>query len=807
MSAGALDGLRIVELASGIAAPFASRLLADLGADVVKVEDLQGDPLRGEGPFSTDDRDRANGGLFGYVNANKRGIILGSAEIERIRTLIAGADILVENFGPGGLESRGLATELLRKYNPALVIARLSDFGQTGPDADLAATPLTLQARAGWVAARGGPGSIPTQIGGAYLDFIAGTYLAASILTAVEVSRTTGLGGDVDVSMLECAHSTTSFPVLTNGVQARMGRGPHTVASLLLGVKRCSDGWVGINVLTGQQWRDVCLLVGADEYADRQDDLRAGGPDRQDFEGRVDAWLADQRAEDVVELCQAMRIPAVPVHDGASIARSLQWTEREFFTRAGARDGEFLHPSFPWRLSGSPAQWRRSAPRLGEHTDEVLTAPWAIRTEGDTDPGADPERPLAGLRVLDLGTFWAGGACGSYLGAMGADVVKIESIQRPDGFRFNMTAPSLGAQWYELGRFRAVNLNKRGITLDLGRAEGCEHFTRLLESADVVLENYSARVIEALGFDWATIRSINPNIVMIRMPGYGLEGPWRDYVGWGSAFEQVSGISALSGEPDGKPQTPGGYTDPLVAMHAVIATLAALRHRRGGGGGQLVEVCQIEVGATACPEPVLTHSMTGKVMQRIGNRSVHAAPQGVYPAADGWIALSVRDDADWNAFGEALGNPEWSRSPSLTTAAGRTAAHERLDTLISGATASLDVEYLTKALSRNGIPSAKVAGGEDYLHDPQLRHRMYYETLDHLDAGPDHYQGWPVRFSVGPSRSHLTGAPTLGQHNREILSGELRLSDQELSALELSGIIGTVPKGLDAPAPIATETQ
>ncbi len=806
MSVGALDGLRIVELATGIAAPFAARLLADLGADVVKVEALQGDPLRREGPFRPVDSKQVDGGMFGYVSANKRGIVLDPSDTARVRDLVARADILVENFGPGGLEERGLAPALLREDNPALVIARLSDFGQDGPDANLLASDLTLQARAGWVSARGGASSTPTRVGGAYLDFIAGTYLAVGILTAVEVARATGRGSDVDTSMFECAHSTTSFPILTNGVLAKMGRGPNSPGHVLLGVKPCADGWVGINVLTGQQWRDVCLLVDAEEYADKQDELRTGGPDRVDFEARVDAWLADQRAEDVVELCQALRIPAVPVHDGASIVRSAQWTEREFFTRAASRNGEFLHPSFPWRLSGSPAQWRRPAPRLGEHTGEVLAAPWPRRLQPAVTPGADPQRPLAGLRVLDLGTFWAGGACGTYLGAMGADVVKIESLQRPDGFRFNMSGPALGPRWYEFGRFRAVNLNKRSLTLDLTCDKGRELLEQLLASADVLLENYSARVIETLGFGWDRVHDINPNIVMVRMPGYGLEGPWRDYVGWGNAFEQVAGQSYVSGPPDGKPQTPGGYTDPLVAMHGVVATLAALEHRRRGGGGQLVEVCQIEVGATACPEPVIHHSMTGEIRQRAGNRSASAAPQGVYPATDGWIALSVRDNAEWTALLEALG-PDRFRDLAFTTPEGRHAAHDRLDALLADTTSLHEVAYLTKLLSSNGVPAAKVAGSSDYLRDPQLSHRKYYQTLDHDDAGPDQYQGWPMRFSFGPDRSHRSGTPTLGRHNREILGGEIGLGDDELAALEQDGIIGTVPTGLQLPAPTSAEKR
>ncbi|MFF3573392.1 CoA transferase [Nocardia jiangxiensis] len=275
----------------------------------------------------------------------------------------------------------------------------------------------------------------------------------------------------------------------------------------------------------------------------------------------------------------------------------------------------------------------------------------------------------------------------------------------------------------------------------------------------------------------------------------------------GNAFEQVSGQSFVSGPPDARPQTPGGYADPLVAMHGVIATLGALRHRRNGGGGQLVEVCQTEVAMTACPEPVIAHSMTGEIRQRVGNRRAEAAPQGVYSAADGWIALSARADADWAALGEALGNPDWIRNQAFATSASHAAEHDRIDSLISGATARHEGDFLAKILSGNGVPAAKVAGGADYLGDPQLQHRKYYETLDHPDAGTDRYQGWPMRFSVGPDQSHRSGTPTLGQHNREILAGELGLGEGELSALEQAGIIGTVPIGLGIPAPIVTEKR
>ncbi|WP_395106279.1 CaiB/BaiF CoA transferase family protein [Actinomadura sp. SCN-SB] len=793
---GALAQLRVVELGRDVAVPYAARLLADLGADVVKVEDPEGDPLRAAGPFHPDDRERRYGGLFEYVNANKRGVTVDlQADSEAVRRLVRGCDILIENLGPGRLEAIGLAPGDLRESHPGLSVVRVSDFGQDGPYRDRPATPFTLQAAAGVVAPRGGPE--PVQVGGRYLELVAGGYIAAAALTAYHGARRNGRGQDVDVSMMECAHSILTFPTITNAVLKRLGRKPLSAESVLLGVRRCRDGWVGVNILTGQQWQDVCELVGAPEYAERREDLRQGGPDRDDFERRVEAWLSDLSVIDVVTVCQALRIPAVPVHDGASIVDAEHWREREFFVREERGGRPFVRPSFPWRLEATPARSRRPAPAKGEHNAELLGDLDAHDRVASEAPASGNDLPLAGVRVLDLGTFWAGGAHGTYLGAMGADVIKVESVQRPDGFRYNMTAPQLGERWYEGGRHRPVNLNKRGLTLDLSRPEGREPLERLIASADVIAENYAARVMDHLGLGWERVREINPGIIMVRMPGYGLEGPWRDFVGWGNPFEQVSGQAALTGPAGGPPTSPGGYTDPAVALHAVVATLAALRHRERTGQGQLIEVPQIEVGACVGADPVIEYALTGHAPGRNGNRSSVFAPQGAYVGSDGRrVALSVRDDADWKRLRTALGDPDWARDPALETVAGRHERHDALDAALGAWASEAPAEKLAGLLLEHGVPAAVVTTADDFHTDPQLTARGYYQELPHPVMGPELYPGWPMRFSHVPDQPHRAPAPLLGEHNEEILRGELGLTAGELRRLEEDRVIGTVPLGL-----------
>jgi crotonobetainyl-CoA:carnitine CoA-transferase CaiB-like acyl-CoA transferase len=348
---------------------------------------------------------------------------------------------------------------------------------------------------------------------------------------------------------------------------------------------------------------------------------------------------------EIVELSQAMRVPATPVNDGATVLDCPQYVERKFFLAAGGDDWSFRRPGAPFRLSKSPVLPPRPAPALGSLASVVNSS----RDRVSAGEAVDPSAPFADIKVLDLTTFWAGAYLTCYLGAFGADIVKVESIQRPDGFRYSGAWPHEGDRWYERsGMWQATNLNKRDITLDLTTDEGRDLVRRLIRDADVVVENFSPRVIEQFGLDYESLVELNPDVILVRMPGFGLQGPWRDYVGWAFNFEGASGMSAATGYAEGPPCNLQGPADPIVGVHAGVALLAALEHRRRTGEGQLIEIAQFEVTACVAAEPVIEYSMNAVVRPREGNRS-RGYLQGVYPSAadDAWVALSVRDDADW----------------------------------------------------------------------------------------------------------------------------------------------------------------
>jgi crotonobetainyl-CoA:carnitine CoA-transferase CaiB-like acyl-CoA transferase len=276
---------------------------------------------------------------------------------------------------------------------------------------------------------------------------------------------------------------------------------------------------------------------------------------------------------------------------------------------------------------------------------------------------------------------------------------------------------------------------------------------------------------------------------MVRMPGYGLAGPWRDYVGWALNFEQVSGMAAATGYPDGPPCDLQGPADPIAGVHATIALLSALEHRRRTGEGQLVEIAQIEACAAIAALPVIEYSMTGVVPRREGNRHrVYA--QGVYPAADDtWVALSVRDDADWAAVLDITERPDLLSDKRFATVERRLSNHDAFDDLIAGWTRTRSPDDVVDALTARGVPAERLVTGARMYDIPQLDARGYYQELQHPLTGSHRYPGWPFRITPGPLRHHRLPTPTLGQHNLEVLAG-MGLSDQDIAALRETAVIG-----------------
>jgi crotonobetainyl-CoA:carnitine CoA-transferase CaiB-like acyl-CoA transferase len=511
----------------------------------------------------------------------------------------------------------------------------------------------------------------------------------------------------------------------------------------------------------------------------------------------IQDWTRDHTVAEVIDLAASFRVPAAPVLDGATLPHFEPLTERSLFDRNPR--GDLPHPRPPFRSSATSPRAVRPAPAVDEHADRPFAAPRAEPVEagpGGRDGRDEGRRPLEGVRILDVTAFWAGPSGMQYLASLGADVIKVESVQRPDAMRFNVGVPPDTDQWWEQGYlYVAANLDKRGITLNLGDPRGRTLFLQLVALSDVVVENYTPRVIEHFGLTYEVVSGVRPDIVMVRMPGWGLDGPWRDRPGFATTMEQAAGMAFVTGYEDGPPSAPG-LCDPLMGIHGAFAVLAALEERRRTGRGQHVELSMIDMAVNVAAEQILEHAAYGSLMTRRGNRSDRSAPQGVYrcAGADEWLALSVSSGSEWRELCRVIGATGWLDDPDLASVAGRHAAHDRLDAEIAAWCAGRPLAAAAEALSAAGAEPVAAAFAID--EDEQMRSRGFWETVDHPVVGAHRYPGWPMRLSGGPTGWHRWPAPLIGEHNEDVLTGLLGLDAAEIADLREADVIGERPLGL-----------
>jgi crotonobetainyl-CoA:carnitine CoA-transferase CaiB-like acyl-CoA transferase len=437
---------------------------------------------------------------------------------------------------------------------------------------------------------------------------------------------------------------------------------------------------------------------------------------------------------------------------------------------------------------------------LGEHTAHYRAA--ALTPRPAPAPSGSPKPlPFSGLRVLDMTTFWAGPCCTHFLAMLGAEVIHVESARRPDGTRLIAGIPSTERQWWDKSPiFAALNTNKKGLALDLQRAQGRELLLRLIATCDVVVENFTPRVLDQIGLDFAAVRAVRPDAVMLRMPGFGLDGPWRDNPAFAYAIESASGLSWLTGYPDRAPYEPYSIGDPNAGVHALNALLLALEYRRRTGHGVIVEASMVDAALNISAEQVIEHTAYGALLQRAGNRGPTAAPQNLYRSADidefgrpdSWVAIAVQTDDQWEKLCDAIGSPSWATDPKLATQAGRRACQDLIDERLAAWCEHRRRDDIVSALWDAGVPVAKVMQPHRQTELRQLAFRGFFEEVDDPLNGRAKLSTVPMRFSSTPGPFHTHPAPTLGQHNHEVLTG-LGLSPAEIADLEADGVIGSAP--------------
>ena len=399
---------------------------------------------------------------------------------------------------------------------------------------------------------------------------------------------------------------------------------------------------------------------------------------------------------------------------------------------------------------------------------------------------------LAGVRVVDLSMGWAGPLAARHLADMGADVIKVEGCVRFDWWR----GWEATQEWIDSGgaeknpAFNMVNRNKRAITLDLSTAEGAALLKRLVGLSDVVVENYSAGVLPKLGLDYPVLAQVNPELVMISMPAFGTDGPWSGYRAYGSTVEQASGLPHLFGTPEGPPTMMHvALGDPIGGMNGAAALLTALRARKRTGRGQYLDLSQSQSLFPLGIQGVLAQSVTGQAPPRRGNRSPRHAPRGVFPCAgeDEWITIEVQSEAQWKAFQAYSGIAEFGGI------ADRLARVEELERAVADFTSGEVAELLCAGLQAAGVPAAQVSSSLELASDPHLAARGFWKLMERDVVGTLPHPAAPYRVGDAPFDIDRP-APTLGEHNREVLTELLGLGDGEIDALEQQGVIGNKPR-------------
>jgi crotonobetainyl-CoA:carnitine CoA-transferase CaiB-like acyl-CoA transferase len=783
-----LHELRVVEISDRIAGSYCGKLLRDAGADVRKIEPPQGDSLRQYSASCSPVPDGDSSPFFSYLNAGKRSLTC-SPDSDRYRAELAAADVVVVTAGRSQAAALGIDPQQLLADSPQAVIVTISDFGWTGPYADRAASEFTLQAWAGSPGFRGDPAGPPIAIGGDLGEYMGGVFAAFGALAVRRRVEHGGPGEHLDLSMLEAITTMQS----SEWLHSQLLRVPPVRRTLEVpSIEPARDGYVGITMVTGQQWLDFVAMVECPQLGEiEQLHFQIGRWGYRDFiREQIGPWMAQRSVEEIVELGQLFRLPIAALGNGATIRETAYVTERGVFVRNPAG---FHQPRPPWLMSEcASAQLRPTASRGADNGE----SPWQKRElERSTQSNG---LPLEGVRIVDLTAFWAGPAATHLLAAFGADVVKVESIQRPDGIRYSGGMRKDVDDWWEYGWvFHAMNTNKRSVTLDLGSSEGRRLFLMLAAGADVVIENFSPRVMDHFGLTADVLLKVNPKLVVARMPAFGLEGPWRERVGFAPTMEQIAGLAWVTGLPDDPPVTPRGACDPLAGVHAAFAVLAALNFAERTGLGQQVELSMIETVLNVTAIQPIESEVFGTTLSRRGNRGHGWAIQNLYRCAgqnDDWIAVTVSDDQQWRALVDLMDRPTWC-DEGMAGVAGRRERADEIDRRLQDWFAGQPLESTVERLAGAGIPAAPVVSPSLVTENPQLRDRGFFEALDHPSTGAGLYPCPPFAQLARQRRWLHRPPPTLGEHNEMVLRDRCGLTDQELARLAASGVIGTRPIG------------
>ncbi len=801
----ALGHLRVVELGD-VPAAYAGRLLADLGADVIKVEPPGGARERRLPPFAGGVEDIEHSLPFIHANTNKRGLVLDlstAGDRDTFAKLIRSADVFIDATPLGRLESRGFTDVWLEETCPALVTVSMTPFGRTGPYRHYKSSDAITNGAGGFLFGQGdddrGPCTAPSHL--AYQ--VAGCVAATLAVSGVRHRRRSGLGQRLDVSLQEALTFTNSSSIARYTLENRMQRRPgaKTYGGAVTNIYRCKDGrYVHFTANLPHMWRELTQswMPGTVLSEPRWEDVAYRDARSDEASAAVAEFISGFTADEFVAEAQRRHLSAAPLNTVGQFVDGEQLAARHWLQEIEHPViGRYRAPGAPMRLSRTPMRVRRPAPLLDQHRQEVLVEleqgrePLSVRPErSEAQRSAVEGRPpavtreadagdgmLSGLRMADLTQQFAGPLGTEILGYYGMDVFKIESN-------------TVAARGRSGATHADMNRAKLGCTLNLRHPQGKELFRRLVERSQVVVENFSVGVMERLGFDYESLRQVNPGIIQVSMPGWGREGPLRSWVAWGWQLLAYTGLMRLWGYPESpmRARCKIAWPDRVGAVTMALGVAAAVEHQERTGEGQFIEASMLEAQGAMMGPAILDYTVNGNEWDTLGYREILGdpyAPYGCYPCAgnDDWIIIACETDEEWRAMAGVIGAGSWAGAPCFADRDGRRRNREELDRKLSEWTRTQTARQAFRRLQQAGVAAGIPMSGEDLYHDIHLRERGHIVEIDEPPWGRVAHHGLPGI----PSRSKASAAlpaPWIGAHNAYVLGEVLGLTEEEIAALE-----------------------
>jgi crotonobetainyl-CoA:carnitine CoA-transferase CaiB-like acyl-CoA transferase len=760
-----LENVLVLDLADEQGS-FCSKLLADLGATVLKVESPEEAPSK-------------NCPASFYHNINKFGIALDPETREGkrlIRRLVEISDILVETLSPERISALELNPEQIRRINSHLIHLSITGFGRTGPKRKLQYNDTIAAASGGQMYVTRTASRQPAVLPFRQSFYTAALFGANAALLGLRKRRITGKGCHIDLSIQEAVASMLD-PVMIeyfHGGQITGGRMDDRSRSFT--VLPCMDGFILITI--SRNWETLLALMHSEgKAADLIEKKWQKEAYREKHRGHimdvVEGWTKAHTKAELFELGQTMQFPWAPVVSPDEIMKSRQLRARRFFsTLSLPNDRKRIRvPGCPFKLSGiSAAQPKRAAMSVKNSPEPLLTMKKMVGkfpgTHRLTFTGsATGSSILGGIRVVDLTRMLSGPYTTRILGDFGAEVIKVQCRKTATGAERNSTP-----------YFRAWNRNKRSICLDLSRPEAREIFLELVAISDVVVENFAPRVMENWGLTYPRLRKIRPNLIMASISAMGQTGPWRDYVGFAPTFHALSGLMAVATRAADTPGEIGNsYGDVVAGLYAALAILSSIYDRDETGRGGCIDLSAYESLCT--------------FLDPVSRGRISADPAdccGCYPCSgnDRWCVIHISNEKEWRAFCRVCGCPKLKsdRFSTLATAAGN---RIELDGIIVRWTRQRKAEIIVRHLQDAGVPSAVVQNAEDLTHDIQLAARRFFINLGR-NSFSDRSALWPWREKP----ANWKAAPGLGEDNRYVYRGLLGFSEAAYRELIAKGIIG-----------------